>query len=156
MEPYMPHERTADLPQAVPDKVEILSLVETALSWDLDSTALPPVEDALDMTKQFTDYGRVIADDLTRILSIAGDSHARLGAQATLSEAGRRLNLKPLARSAAPRSAAHRAQNLARLVQGLLRATHQVGIIPLCRPALAEEGSRGQRLRPDHPPADPP
>ncbi|MCX4549605.1 MULTISPECIES: hypothetical protein [unclassified Streptomyces] len=120
----MPRERTADLPLAVPGKVEILSLVETALSWDLDSTALPPVEDALDMTKQFTGYGRVI--------------------------------LKPLARSAAPRSAAHRAQNLARLVQGLLRATHQVGVIPACRPALAEEGSRGQRLRRGHPPADPP
>ncbi|MEU1273505.1 DUF6415 family natural product biosynthesis protein [Streptomyces sp. NPDC005799] len=117
----------AALSPTVPNEAEILLVVEAALQWDLNSTDLPPVDVALDMAEQFTRYGRMVADELrTQCLRIPADSDAGLGAQATLGEAARRLNLKPLARSAAPRSAAHRAQNLARLVQALNRAMDQV------------------------------
>ncbi|MBT2396243.1 DUF6415 family natural product biosynthesis protein [Streptomyces sp. ISL-100] len=116
------------LTPTVSDKVEILALVETALSWDVDSPALPAVKDALDMARQFTDYGLIVADDLqTQIFSFPADSDLCISAQATLGEASRRLHLKPLAQSAAPRSAAHRAQNLARLVQALNRTISEVG-----------------------------
>lgn len=117
----------AALTPAVPDEVEVLLLVEAALAWDQDSSDLPAVEDTLGMAEQFTHYGRIAADKLrTQCLSIPADSDAGCGAQATLSEAARRLNLKPLAPSAAPRSAAHRARNLARLVKALNRAMDQV------------------------------
>ncbi|GAA3082902.1 hypothetical protein ACFQ0X_22155 [Streptomyces rectiviolaceus] len=122
------HGHTAVSAPAVPDKVEILALVERALSWDLDNSALPPVEDALELAKWFTAYGRIVAADLDVLLSdIPTDSHVGGGAQATLSEAGRRLTLKPLAPTAAPRSAARRTQNLARLIQALNRAVGRIG-----------------------------
>jgi hypothetical protein len=77
------------------------------------------------MVEQFTDYGRIAADDLrTLCLSIPADSDTRRSAQATLNEASRRLYLSPP--NATRQAAAHRAQNIARLVQGLLRATGQV------------------------------
>lgn len=118
----------AALTPAVPDKAEVLPLVEAALAWDLNGPHLPAVQDALSMAEQFTNHARTIADDLrTRSLGIPADSDAGSGAQATLGEAARRLSLKPLAPSAAPRSAAHRAQNLARLVQALNRAIDHVG-----------------------------
>ncbi|MBK3639480.1 DUF6415 family natural product biosynthesis protein [Streptomyces sp. MBT33] len=109
------------------DKDEVLGLVATALSWDLYGHGLPAVDVALGMAETFSRYGRNIADELrTQCLSVPADSWAGLGAQATLGEAGRRLTLRPLAPTAAPRSAAHRAQNLARLVQALTRAIDQV------------------------------
>ncbi|MFF1678431.1 hypothetical protein ACFVYG_20630 [Streptomyces sp. NPDC058256] len=109
------------------DKDEVLVLVAAALSWDLNGHGLPPVDIARGMAETFRRYGRDIADELrTQCLSISADSWAGLGAQATLGEAARRLNLRPLAPTAAPRSAAHRAQNLALLVQALDRATGQV------------------------------
>ncbi|MFI9078771.1 hypothetical protein ACIGW8_20225 [Streptomyces sioyaensis] len=108
------------------DADEILALVETALSWDVHGAGLPAVEDALSMAKEFTIYGRGIVEDLrTQCLDILADEVA-VRAQATLGEASRRLYLRPLAGSASPRSAAQRAQNLARLVQSLLRAVEQV------------------------------
>ncbi|MFD4553493.1 hypothetical protein ACFWP5_04080 [Streptomyces sp. NPDC058469] len=111
------------------DEGKILALVTTALSWDPHGPdlGLPAVDVALDMAKQFAQRGRILADDLcTRFLNIPADSWAGVGAQATLGEAARRLSLRPLVQSAAPRSAAHRAQNLARLVQALFRAIDQV------------------------------
>ncbi|WP_406220881.1 DUF6415 family natural product biosynthesis protein [Streptomyces decoyicus] len=106
---------------------EVLALVETALSWDLYGTDLPAVEDALSMAKEFTAHGRIIVEDLrTGCLDILADSDVAASAQATLGEAGRRLYLRPLAGSASPQSAAHRAQNLARLVESLIRALGQV------------------------------
>ncbi|MFF8789203.1 DUF6415 family natural product biosynthesis protein [Streptomyces sp. NPDC015125] len=106
---------------------EVLALVETALSWDLHGAGLPAVEDALSMAEEFTRYGRGIVEDLrTQCLDILADSEAAARAQATLGEASRRLYLQPLAGSASPRSAAQRAQNLARLVQSLLRAIELV------------------------------
>ncbi|MET7716309.1 hypothetical protein [Streptomyces sp. NPDC005407] len=111
----------------VPDKVEILALVEAAVPWDLSGPDLPTVQVSLDMAEQFTHYGRIVADDLrTQCLGIPADSAVGRSAQATLSEAARRLNLKPLARTAGQRSAARRAQNLARLVQALNRAIDRV------------------------------
>lgn len=113
---------------ALPDKVEILSLVERALSWDLDRVQLPPVEVTLKLADDFTAYGRVVADDLSALVAaLPADSKVGRSARATLSEAARRLTLKPLAPSAAPRSAAQRSQNLARLVQALNRAIGLVG-----------------------------
>lgn len=109
------------------DKAEVLILVATALSWNPNGHDLPAVDVALRMAETFSRYGRDIADELrTQCLSIPADSWAGLGAQATLGEAARRLNLRPLAPTAAPRSAAHRTQNLARLVQALTRAIDQV------------------------------
>ncbi|MEV0487388.1 hypothetical protein AB0I69_43150 [Streptomyces sp. NPDC050508] len=109
------------------DKDEVLALVATALSWDLNGHVLPAVDVALGMAESFSRYGRDIADELrTQCLNISADSWAGLGAQAALGEAARRLNLRRLAPTAAPRSAAHRAQDLARLIQALTRATGQV------------------------------
>ncbi|MEU1484513.1 DUF6415 family natural product biosynthesis protein [Streptomyces sp. NPDC005752] len=112
---------------AFPDKVEILALVEAALAWNLDSTALPAVTDALAMAQRFTDFGRLVADDLeAQVLSLPAGSELGNGARAILGEASRRLYLRPLSQTAAPRPAAHRAQNLARLVQSLSRKFSEV------------------------------
>ncbi|MFJ9889509.1 DUF6415 family natural product biosynthesis protein [Streptomyces sp. NPDC091287] len=121
------HEHMTSLTPAVPDKVEILALVGAALSWDVDSTARPAVKDALDMARQFTDYGRIVADDLeTQILSLPADSDLYIRSQATLGEVSRRLHLRPPVQSASPQSAGKRAQNLARLVQALNRTIGEV------------------------------
>ncbi|MFD4986464.1 DUF6415 family natural product biosynthesis protein [Streptomyces sp. NPDC058374] len=135
----------APLSVDTPDKVEVLPLVEEALGWDLDGAELPSISEALDLASQFTAYGRVVADDLrAQCQSIPSDSDARLGARATLSEANARLYLKPLAVTTTPRNAAARAQNLARMVQALHRATGRVGeeqAVPLC-PEGIERGPR--------------
>ncbi|MFE6737535.1 DUF6082 family protein [Streptomyces tubercidicus] len=113
--------------EKIHDDAEVLALVETALSWDVHGADLPAVADALSMAQEFTSYGRIIVDELrTQCLNIVADSDVAARAAATLGEASRRLYLRPLAGSAAPRSAAQRAQNLARLVQSLLRAVEQV------------------------------
>jgi DNA-binding CsgD family transcriptional regulator len=120
-----PGDRMAALTPAVPDKVEIVLLAEAATSWDLNGQSLPDLDDALALVEQFTDYGRIVADDLrTLCLSIPADSSVGVSAQATLSEASRRLYLPPP--SATQQPAARRAQNLARLVQALVRATGEV------------------------------
>lgn len=112
---------------AVCDKVEVLALVDEALAWNLDGPDLPVAAAALEMAERFTPYGRIVAEDLrAQCLTIPADSDTRVGAQATLDEAARRLSMKPLARTAGQRPAAHRAQNLARIVQALLRATEGV------------------------------
>ena len=129
----------AALTPAVCDKAEILALVDQALSWDLNAPHLPAAEAALDMAERFTPFGRIVAEELrTQCLSIPTDSHAGRLAQATLTEAARRLNLKPLARTAGRRSAAHRAQNLACLVQALLQAAE--GVVAFT--ATVKEGRR--------------
>ncbi|MFE4610859.1 DUF6415 family natural product biosynthesis protein [Streptomyces niveus] len=132
-------DRMNALTPAVCDKAEMLPLIEKALSWDLSGPELPVAEAALDMAERFTPFGRNTAEDLRALcLSIPADSHAHVGAQATLTEAARRLNLKPLARTTGQRSAAQRAQNLARLVQALLRATGDVVALT----ATVKEGRR--------------
>ncbi|MFD7429700.1 DUF6415 family natural product biosynthesis protein [Streptomyces sp. NPDC059818] len=118
----------AALSAETPDKVEVLPLIEKALSWDLGGADLPAVGAALDIARQLTAYGRVVAEGLhVQCRSIPADSDARLGARATLGEANARLYLKPLAATTTPRNAAARAQNLARMVQALNRATARVG-----------------------------
>ncbi|MBT2405589.1 hypothetical protein J7I97_05340 [Streptomyces sp. ISL-87] len=122
-----------------PDKVEVLSNVDKALAWDLAGPDLPAVDVALDMVEQFTEKGRIVADGLrTLVLSIPVDSDAGISAQATLNEASRRLYLSPP--SGTPRTAGHRAQNLARLVQGLYRAVERV----------TEEQARSARPQAQH------
>ncbi|WP_432141134.1 DUF6415 family natural product biosynthesis protein [Streptomyces sp. bgisy084] len=107
-------------------EAEVRALVETALSWDVHGAGLPAVEDALSTAQAFTSYGRILIDDLrTQCLALA-DSDVATRAQATLGEASRRLHLLPLPTSASPRSAAQRAQNLARLLRSLLRTVEQV------------------------------
>ncbi|MGC5042473.1 DUF6415 family natural product biosynthesis protein [Streptomyces albidoflavus] len=116
----------APLTSAVPDKIEILAAIETVLTWDLDGPDRPAVNVALGFVQEFTAYGRIVADDLrTQCLSIPANSQAGRGTQAILSEAARRLHLSPPART--PQGAGHRAQNIARLVKGLLRAMGEVG-----------------------------
>lgn len=128
----------ASLTSAVPDKVQVLANVETVLAWNLtNSPGFPAADVALGMVEQLTVYGRIIADDLrTQCLNIPADSVAGRSAQATLSEASRRLHLPPPAST--PQAAGHRAQNIARLVQGLLRAVGEVG-------EVGEEQARTRR-----------
>lgn len=113
------------LTATVPDRV--LALVEVAMAWDLGSSDLPAVEVALDLARQFTHYGRIVAEDLrTQCLGVPADSDIGRRARATRGEADRRFRLKPLAPSAAQRSAAKRAQSHARLLQALNHAMSQV------------------------------
>ncbi|MFD3514884.1 DUF6415 family natural product biosynthesis protein [Streptomyces sp. NPDC058657] len=115
----------AALTPVVPDKVEVLALVEEVLAWDLQGPELPEPASSLVLVEQFTTYGKVLADDLgTLCLNIRASSQAGNGAQATLNEASRRLHLSPP--PPGPLAAAHRAQNLARLTQALLRSIDQV------------------------------
>ncbi|MEV7383867.1 DUF6415 family natural product biosynthesis protein [Streptomyces lydicus] len=134
MEPHKTHEQTTALPLTVPDKVETLSLVETVVSWDLNRGSLPETDISLKLVKEFTAYGRVLGGDLATVCRrLLADSDLRCGAQATLREAARRFHMPPPGGSA--RGAAHRAQNLARLVQALLRGTGSAA------PAAANEES---------------
>lgn len=132
MEQHTTPEQTTGLPLMVPDKVETLSLVETVLSWDLNRESLPEIDVSLKLVKEFTAYGRVLEGNLATVCRrLAADSDLRCGAQATLSEAARRFHMPPPGGSA--RGAAHRAQNLARLIQALLRGTGSAS------PAAADE-----------------
>lgn len=116
----------APLTSMVPDKVEVLANVNTVLDWDLNAPDFPSVEDTETLVEQFTEYGRVLAEDLrTLCLSIMADSEAGISAHSILGEADGRLEA-PLPSPLAPRHAARRAQNLARLIRGLLRATGKV------------------------------
>ena len=115
----------AALTPAVPDKAEILPLVETTLACDLKGPRLPSVVVALNMVEKFTEFGRAAADDLrTGCLSIPADSEAGIGAQATLGQAARLLYLSPP--HASQELAAHRAQNLAHLVHRLVETAEEV------------------------------
>lgn len=134
VKPHKTHEQTTALPLMVPDKVETLALVETVLSWDLNRGSLPEVDVSLDLVKAFTAYGRVLEGELAAVCRrLPADSDLRCGPQATLSEAARRLYMPPPGCS--ERGAAHRAQNLARLIQALLRGTGSAA------PAPADEGT---------------
>lgn len=129
----------AALTPAVCDKAEMLPLIDQALSWDLNRPELPAAEAALDMAERFTPFGRIVAEDLRALcLSVPADSDAGRVAQAALTDAALRLNLKSLARTAGWRPAAHRAQDLARLVQALLHATEGV----VASTATVKEGRR--------------
>nr|WP_203598965.1 DUF6415 family natural product biosynthesis protein [Streptomyces sp. SID10853] len=100
-------------------------LIDAVLGWDLNGPGLPEPEIALGMVEDLTAYGRIAAGTLcTLCLSIPAHSAAGHGAQATLSEASRRLYLPPP--HVTRRAVAHRAQNLARLCRALFRATAQV------------------------------
>ncbi|WP_208874845.1 DUF6415 family natural product biosynthesis protein [Streptomyces sp. PBH53] len=116
----------APLTIAVPTQAEVLASVETVLRWDVNGDDLPAVDVVVGLVEQFTEYGRVIADDLrVQCLSIPADSDAGLSAAAILGEASRRLHLPPPYRT--PQASVHRAQNIARLVKALLRAAGTVG-----------------------------
>ncbi|MEV6424732.1 DUF6415 family natural product biosynthesis protein [Streptomyces sp. NPDC051662] len=120
-----------------PDKVEVLANIDLTLAWNLEGPDLPAVDIALSLIEQFTEYGRTVADELrTLLLGIPADSDAVISARAALGEASRRLHLPPP--SSTPHAAGQRAQNLARLVQGLVRAAGRV----------AEEQARVRRPRP--------
>ncbi|MFF5567693.1 DUF6415 family natural product biosynthesis protein [Streptomyces sp. NPDC012623] len=115
----------APLTPAVPDEVEILAKVDMTLARNLEGPDLPAVDISLAEVEQFIAYGRTLADELrTLVLSISADSDAWISAQATLSESVRRLHLAPP--PGTPHAAARRAQNLARLVKGLLRSAGRV------------------------------
>ncbi|GHF33445.1 hypothetical protein GCM10010218_13180 [Streptomyces mashuensis] len=115
----------ASLTAAVPGKAEIRAHVDMVLAWNLNGPALPALDSALCMIEQLTDYGRIVANDLrAQCLKVPADSDARHNAQATLGEASRRLHLPPPYRT--PQAAGRRAQNIARLVNALLRAVGEV------------------------------
>ncbi|QHC26374.1 DUF6415 family natural product biosynthesis protein [Streptomyces sp. GS7] len=113
-----------------------MTLVERALAWDPENLTTPDLDTVLDMIEHFSQYGRVVANEL-RVLcrSLPVGSAVAVRARATLGEADRRLNLP---RSIANRQARHRAQNLARLLKALHRATglvyeewpHTAGQVP--------------------------
>ncbi|MFF4543643.1 DUF6415 family natural product biosynthesis protein [Streptomyces sp. NPDC001406] len=116
----------AALTPSVPDKVEVLANVETVLAWDVKGLERPSLQDATGMVEQFTEFGRTVAEDLrTQCLGIPADSEAGRSAQTILGEADRRLYASP-PNPLSQQAATHRAQNLARLVKGLLRAAGQV------------------------------
>ncbi|WP_371792989.1 DUF6415 family natural product biosynthesis protein [Streptomyces sp. NBC_01471] len=110
-------------PTAIPDKVQILALVKTSLCWNLNSSDdLPALAVSLDVLEQCTSYGQALEGDLReRCDGLPVQSAAYRRAQETLGEAGRRLHGPAPARTAF--AAARRAQNVARLVQTLLRVT---------------------------------
>lgn len=140
--PFEAHE-PAILESAVPDKIEVLALVGRALSWDPASADFPPADEALELAGVFTAYGRIVANDLSvAIAGMPSDSPDVRRAQATLSEASRRLGLMPLGPTVAPRMAAQRAQNLARLVQALNRAVGHIGEAQI-HPILESDGHQG-------------
>ncbi|WP_328373277.1 hypothetical protein OG800_50005 (plasmid) [Streptomyces sp. NBC_00445] len=115
---------TPDVPAEL-GKDEIVLLAEAAAGWELTGQNLPPLSHALALVEQFTEYGRMAADDLrTLCLSIPADSNAGVIAQSTLIQAARQLYSPPP--HASQLIAARRAQNLARLVQALNRATERV------------------------------
>ncbi|MFC5804518.1 DUF6415 family natural product biosynthesis protein [Streptomyces formicae] len=117
----------AALTPAAPDKVEVLANIETVLAWDLRGPAHPSVEDAMGMVAQFTEFGRIVAEDLrTQCLGIPADSGAGRSGHTILGEADRRLHASP-PNPLSQQAATHRAQNLARLIQALNRATGEVG-----------------------------
>ncbi|WP_243088613.1 DUF6415 family natural product biosynthesis protein [Streptomyces sp. 891-h] len=96
------------------------------LAWNLEGPAPPPVDVALSLARQFTEYGRIVADDLrAQCQLLPGDSYAVRCAGVTLGEASRRLQLALPDRT--PQAAGHRAQNIARLLKALLRAVGEVG-----------------------------
>ncbi|WP_327352753.1 DUF6415 family natural product biosynthesis protein [Streptomyces sp. NBC_01304] len=116
----------AALTPTVPDKVEVLANVNTVLDWDLSSPDVPSAADSVAVVEQFTAYSQVLAKDLrTLCLSILADSEVGVRARSILGETSGRLSA-PLPSPLTDRYAARRAQNLARLIQGLLRATAQV------------------------------
>ncbi|MFE9905137.1 DUF6415 family natural product biosynthesis protein [Streptomyces achromogenes] len=128
------------VPPAVPDKLQILEVIETVLGWPPAGPHVPPADIALSLLTQLTAHGQVLARDLeAQCASVFEDSPAVAGARHTLGEAGRRL---PLPLPAGPDHAVvHRAQNVARLVQALLCAVGRVG----------EEQARGARPEPVSP-----
>ncbi|MER7224274.1 DUF6415 family natural product biosynthesis protein [Streptomyces rubradiris] len=107
------------------DEEQILAATGLVLDWDLDGSSLPPVDEALGLVEQFTTFGRDLAGDLRDLcLGLPDDSRVGQAAHVTLGEASGRLYLPPPAGT--PRAAAHRAQNLARLFEALLRAVEAV------------------------------
>ncbi|MFJ9416708.1 DUF6415 family natural product biosynthesis protein [Streptomyces sp. NPDC101227] len=126
---HKPGDHMTGLTPVSPHKAELLPLVETVLSWDLNRGSLPEVDVSLDLVKAFTAYGRVLEGDLAAVCRrLPADSDLRRGTQATLSEAARRLYMPPPVGS--ERGAAQRAQNLARLIQALLRGTGSAAPAP--------------------------
>lgn len=113
----------SESPAALADPDEILGTVRTVLTWDLNSPDLPATDVTLGMLDQLTSHGRTLATDLGHLyLALPPDSEAVHTAKAALGEASRRLRLR-LTAQARTQHAAQRAQNTARLVRALLRAT---------------------------------
>ncbi|MFB7085737.1 DUF6415 family natural product biosynthesis protein [Streptomyces sp. NPDC056296] len=107
------------------DDVDIAADVTTVLAWEATDGEFPGVDSVLALVERFTVHGRRLADELEiACKKLPETENARIGADATLSEAPRRLYLRP---PAATKSAAgHRAQNIARLVHSLLEARGKV------------------------------
>lgn len=114
------------LTRTAPDADQILADIGTVLAWDLAGPSAPSAAEALGLVERFTVFGRVIAADLRALcLALPADSKAGQDAHAVLDEASLWLYLSPAVGTA--HSAAHRAQNLARLADMLLRAVEAAG-----------------------------
>ncbi|MFI0742775.1 DUF6415 family natural product biosynthesis protein [Streptomyces sp. NPDC021100] len=106
-------------------QADVSAHVAMVLAWDLNGPDPPLGDVTLRAVEQLTAYRRIIAEDLNaQCRGIPADCGASLSAQAILGEASRRLHLPPPYRT--PRAAGHRAQNIARLVDALLRAVEEV------------------------------
>lgn len=102
-----------------------LTTVQQVLAWDTAGPNLPDLHHCQLAVELLAEQGRAVADELrTQCLGVSAHSDAGVVAQAALGEASRRLHL-PLP-SPTPRATAHRAQNLARLVQSLTNAASEV------------------------------
>ncbi|MFF0628051.1 hypothetical protein [Streptomyces sp. NPDC004296] len=101
-----------------PDKVEVLVVLKAVFGWEPQTA--PDPETARAAVKLLDAHGRRAASDL-RALShqIPAESLLAVSLKATLGEASRRLGL-PLP---SDEQVVNRAQNLARLVEALQRAT---------------------------------
>lgn len=127
------------LTSAVPDKVDVLADVHAVLAWDLDGSELPSIDAAMALTERFRDYSWILVEDLrTQRLGVPADSEAGISAQAVIVEAVGRLAAS-LPNPLTAQSASRRAQNIARLLKSLLRATGLVGE-ELCRAAPRPSG----------------
>lgn len=112
----------ADVTPGPPD---VMADVESVLAWDTIDGKLPSASEMLDLIERFTVHGQCVAAELQAARKkLPQTSEARISADAALSEASGRLNTQP--RSAMTSPARRRAQNLARLLQALHRASSKV------------------------------
>ncbi|MFD4482376.1 DUF6415 family natural product biosynthesis protein [Streptomyces sp. NPDC058257] len=101
--------------------VEARALAIEAQAWGTDGHELPAKGEATRALDRLNSYGADLRDAVNvRCSELPKGSDLHLGAQVILGEADRRLGQPPL--GATTEDVVRRAQNLARLVHGLLRA----------------------------------
>jgi DNA-binding NarL/FixJ family response regulator len=111
------------------EEARTVALIDTVLGWDVNNGDLPGPDYSLKLIGRFREYGRTLELDLQAVASeLPYDPDVHRSALATLGEASRRLDEPDPDRQKQP--AARRAQNLARLLQGLRRALAKSATTP--------------------------